>query len=54
MSQEKRWVYGTRTDEWYLVDKNDRDWIYGISEKEFKKISRDQAKKKYLRESIIK
>ena len=25
-----RWVYGTRTKKWYLVDKTDRDWAHGL------------------------
>lgn len=44
----KRYVYGTRTNKWYLVDKNDRDYIHGITPNEFKKIGKKAAKQKYL------
>ena len=44
----KRWVYGTRTNEWYLVDKSDKDHSIGIARETFKEIGKDEAKKMYL------
>ena len=46
---EKRWVYGTKDEKWHLVDSGDRDFKSGISQKEFKKIGKDAARKKYLK-----
>ena len=47
--QGERWVYGTKDDQWHLVGPNDRDYKSGIDQKEFKKIGKDAAKKKYLK-----
>ena len=46
--QEKRWVYGTRTGKWYLIDSNDRDYMAGITESEMEAIGEVAAKSKYL------
>lgn len=54
MKTEKlKYVYGTKTNKWYLVDKTDRDFKYGISKSEFKKIGEDSAKHKYLSATLI-
>jgi hypothetical protein len=45
----KRYVYGTRTNKWYLVGKKDRDYDFGITQTEFMKIGKARAKEKYLR-----
>jgi len=50
---EKRFVYGTRTNKWYLVDASDRDFEAGISQNEFKELGSDVAKALYLRTSRI-
>ena len=50
---ELRWVYGTRTGEWYLVDESDRDYASGISYDEMDKIGFDAAKAKYLSPALI-
>jgi len=50
--KKKKYVYGTKTDKWYLVDENDRDYIYGIEEDEFKRIGKEMAKIKYLQPAI--
>ena len=47
-SAEKRWVYGTRTNEWYIVGKEDRDWEQGITQEEMEKYGKEWAKEKYL------
>jgi hypothetical protein len=49
----KRWVYGTRTHEWILVDNTDRDWKDGISEIEMKRIGRKRAKEQYLKDRRV-
>jgi hypothetical protein len=49
----KRWVYGTRTKKWYLVDKSDRDYAHGISIKEMDKIGFVEAKIKYLSARMV-
>ena len=46
--EEKRWVYGTRTEKWYLVNSDDRDYISGITESEMEAIGKVAAKIKYL------
>ena len=45
---EKKWVYGTRTEKWYLVNSDDRDYTSGITESEMKIIGKVAAKIKYL------
>jgi hypothetical protein len=50
---EKRWVYGTKTEKWILVGRNDRDWIYGIPQKIFKRFGERKSKTIYLSPSII-
>lgn len=49
----KVWVYGTRTDKWYLVGENDRDYSHGIKQQRMKKIGRGKALNEYLRNRII-
>lgn len=53
-TKKLRWVYGTKTNKWYLVDQSDRDYDSGIEQKEFEKIGKETAKKKYLQSEIIK
>lgn len=48
MIDTRRWVYGTRTELWYLVDSKDRDWSIGIGQEEMVAIGPDAAKEKYL------
>ena len=51
---EKKYVYGTKTNRWYLVDQTDRDYQSGISIKEFNRIGKEAAKIKYLSPSFFK
>lgn len=46
--EEKKWAYGTKDDKWHLIGKDDRDYNSAISQKEFKKLGKEKAKKKYL------
>lgn len=46
---DKRWAYGTKDKKWHLVSSDDRDFKSGINQKEFKKIGKDAARKKYLK-----
>ena len=43
-----RLVFGTRTEKWYLVGSNDRDYATGISEKTFKAQSEADSRVQYL------
>jgi len=52
-TNEMKWVYGTRTEKWYLVDSTDRDYRTAISQDEMSKIGFEAAKAKYLSPSII-
>lgn len=52
-SEEKKWVYGTKDKKWHLVGQEDRDYKQGISQKEFKKLGKQKAKKKYLSPSFV-
>ena len=49
---EQRWVYGTRTNKWYLVGSDDRDYSSAITQSEMTRIGFDAAKAKYLSPSI--
>jgi len=49
----KRWAYGTKINEWVLVDKKDRDFDTAIEPKEMDKIGRAKAKEKYLNANIV-
>ena len=49
----KRFVYGTRTEKWYLVDETDRDFIHGITIERMQEIGRTKAKEEYLRPRMI-
>ncbi len=51
---EKRWVYGTRSESWHLVNDTDRDFAHGIAQATFNKIGKAAAKEKYLGNSLIK
>lgn len=53
-ASEKKWVYGTSDKKWHLVGKNDRDFGTGISQEEFKTLSKTEAIKKYLRARLVK
>ena len=46
--KEKKWVYGTRTGKWYLIDSDDRDYTSGITESEMEAIGKVAAKIKYF------
>ena len=50
INEEERWVYGTKDKKWHLVKQDDRDFKSGINKKEFKKIGKEAARKKYLTE----
>lgn len=45
---ERRWVYGTKDNQWHMVTKEDRDFEHGITFDEMKKLGREKAKEKYL------
>ena len=49
----KRWVYGTRTRKWYLIDWKDRDYRHGIRQGQMKKLGRKKAINEYLRGKMI-
>jgi len=44
----KRWVYGTKKKQWYLIDKRDRDFETGLTQKEFRQLGVVKAKERYL------
>jgi len=48
-SEEKKWVYGTKDNKWYLVGPEDRDYEHGISQEEFKRLGPEKAKEEYLK-----
>ena len=48
-----RWVYGTNTDKWYLVDRFDRDYNFGISQDQMKLWGKEKAKREYLSTNLI-
>jgi hypothetical protein len=43
-----RLVFGTRTEKWYLVGSNDRDYAAGIPEEKFKAQSEAASRAQYL------
>ena len=47
-NNDLRWVYGTRTNKWYLVDSKDRDYNDGITQELFNRIGEEAAKAIYL------
>uniref|UniRef100_A0A6M3M043 Uncharacterized protein n=1 Tax=viral metagenome TaxID=1070528 RepID=A0A6M3M043_9ZZZZ len=49
LDEEKRWVYGTRSERWELVGQDDRDFGSGITVTEMKEIGEAAAKEKYFR-----
>ena len=49
LDEEKRWVYGTRSERWELVGQDDRDFACGITVTEMAEIGEAAAKEKYLR-----
>jgi len=49
----KRWVYGTRSDKWYLIDKKDRDFETGLTQREFRSLGVKKAKERYLHSILI-
>jgi len=48
-----KWVYGTNTGKWYLVDRFDRDYNYGISQDQMKLWGKEKAKREYLSINLI-
>lgn len=38
-----RWVWGNRTQMWYLVPETDRDWDTGVSQEEMEKLGPKRA-----------
>ncbi|MCK5433106.1 MAG: hypothetical protein KAJ03_10195 [Gammaproteobacteria bacterium] len=53
MAKPKVWVYGTRTNKWYLVGEKDRDYAHGISQTRMGKIGRAVAKNEYLKARMV-
>jgi len=49
----KVWVYGTRTNKWYLVGENDRDYAHGVSQKRMLTIGRNRARNEYLSARMV-
>jgi len=49
----KRWVFGTRTNKWYLVGATDRDYSCGISQQRMRKIGRKAARNEYLGAKMV-
>ena len=47
------WVYGTRTNKWYLVDRYDRDFDIGISQQFVSDNGFDKAKEEYLSSQLV-
>jgi len=48
MVSGKRYVYGTRTKKWHLVGKSDRDYKFGFTPTQLKKLGKVKAREKYL------
>ena len=48
MNQLKRWVYGTRDEEWHLVGPHDRDWDDGLTDFEMGFFGKERCKEMYL------
>lgn len=44
-----RWVFGTKSNQWHLVNENDRDYAQGINEWDFRNMSEFEAKAMYLK-----
>ena len=53
MKNQKKWVYGTRTEKWELVGEKDRDFDYAISQEKMKEIGFDVAMVLYLSPRIF-
>ena len=53
LEEDFRYVYGTRDKKWYLISPDDRDWKYGITEEEMKRLGKKRAREKYLRAVVI-
>jgi len=51
--KSERFVYGTRTKKWHKIHKGDRDWDYGLTFSEMKRIGEKRARKKYLLPRMI-
>lgn len=48
LKKDLKWVYGTRTEKWHLVDHTFYDYESGISPEDFGKMSPEQAQEIYL------
>lgn len=49
----KRWVFGTRTNKWYLVGENDRDYGCDVSQQRMREIGRKAARNEYLSAKMV-
>ena len=48
-----KWVYGTRSERWELVDQFDRDYKFAISQTKMREIGFEVAKERYLSPRIF-
>ena len=53
MTNELRYVFGTRTNKWYLVDNTDRDFNTGIKKEFFENNSEEMCRALYLNNNIV-
>jgi hypothetical protein len=49
---EIRWVHGNKTNIWYPVTSEDRDFDHGLTTKEVNKMSEKEMMKKYYKPII--
>ena len=49
-----RYVYGTKTKAWHLVNESDRDFKFGLTADQMSKLGIKKAKKIYLGSTFIK
>lgn len=53
MSEDKRWIYLSRLDKWYLVDTSNPSYIWGVSQSEFEKYGEEISKELYLSPALV-
>ena len=49
----KRYVYGSRSKKWHLVDSSDRDYKHGFTKSDMKRLGKKKAKEKWNSGSFI-
>ena len=49
----KRWIYGIKKEQWYLVDKKSKDFKKGLTQREFRSLGVEKAKERYLHSILI-